>query len=231
MLLLLLSMDWSVGASIPLISQESLTMIVLRCLLGAILIVLLTNIAIVKFVFNDVLKQDFLLPRNNSVGKRIVFQDDTYKLPSVDNVARMEARNAKNVERHVTQPDAEPLYYWEVYLNASEGSARRIDAQRKLFKVMSHRLHIHDSMQVIGKLLFGEDAPTAFERVQDDKPRNLPRYESLIQTFERHCGSLSGINYAVFFENICNAGISEEKMSEAVVQTCVTLLVNPWTYV
>ncbi|KAK1367851.1 hypothetical protein POM88_033943 [Heracleum sosnowskyi] len=208
-------------------------MIVLRCLFGAILTVLLANIAIIKVIFDDALKPDFLFPRNNSsVGTTLVFQDDTYKLPEMDDVARMEIRNAKNVKRYlVAQPDAEPLYYWEVYRNASEGSARRIDAQRKLFKVMSHRLHIHDSVQVIGKLLFGEDAPKALERVQDDEPSNEPCYRSMIQMFEKHCGSLSGMNHILFFENICYAGISEEKLYEAVVQTCVTLLANPWTYV
>lgn len=41
------------------------------------------------------------------------------------------------------------------YRRAPEGSSHKLNAQRDLLEVMSHRLHIDNSIELIGKLLFG----------------------------------------------------------------------------
>lgn len=43
------------------------------------------------------------------------------------------------------------LQFWK----APEGSTRKLEAQKKLVEVMSHRAHIDNSMKLIGNLLFG----------------------------------------------------------------------------
>lgn len=44
------------------------------------------------------------------------------------------------------------------YRKAPEGSARKIKAQKQFSEAMSHRMHLDNSIQLIGKLLFGIDS-------------------------------------------------------------------------
>lgn len=41
------------------------------------------------------------------------------------------------------------------YRKAPEGSARKAQAQKEFLEAMSHRMHIDESVKLIGKLLFG----------------------------------------------------------------------------
>lgn len=41
------------------------------------------------------------------------------------------------------------------YRKAPEGSPRKVEAQKQVLEAMSHRMHLDDSVKLIGKLLFG----------------------------------------------------------------------------
>lgn len=41
------------------------------------------------------------------------------------------------------------------FRRSPEGSPKKLDAQKQLLDVMYHRLHIDNSMELVGKLLFG----------------------------------------------------------------------------
>lgn len=43
------------------------------------------------------------------------------------------------------------------YRRAPEGSSQKLDAHKELLEVMAHRLHIDNSIELIGKLLFGAE--------------------------------------------------------------------------
>lgn len=43
------------------------------------------------------------------------------------------------------------------FRNSPEGSTKKLNAQKQLLDVMTHRLHIDNSMELIGKLLFGSE--------------------------------------------------------------------------
>lgn len=44
--------------------------------------------------------------------------------------------------------------FWQ-FRKAPEGSPRKVEAQKHFVEAMSHRVHIDDSVKLIGKLLFG----------------------------------------------------------------------------
>lgn len=41
------------------------------------------------------------------------------------------------------------------YRKAPEGSTRKTEAQKQVLEAMSHRLHVDNSVKLVGKLLFG----------------------------------------------------------------------------
>lgn len=53
------------------------------------------------------------------------------------------------------------------FRKAPEGSPRKSQAQREFLEAMSHRMHIDESMKLIGKLLFGiEKGPEVLSAVR-----------------------------------------------------------------
>ncbi|KAG2307094.1 hypothetical protein Bca52824_026842 [Brassica carinata] len=69
-----------------------------------------------------------------------------------------------------------PRINWR-YKKAPEGSARKAEAQKQFLEAMSHRLHVDNSVLLIGRLLFGiSQGPVVLNKVRG---------------FEKHCGSLS----------------------------------------
>lgn len=64
------------------------------------------------------------------------------------------------------------LFFFLQFRKAPEGSQRKIEAQRELVEVMSYRMHIDNSVKLIGKLLFGiEKGPEVLNSV---RPAGLP---------------------------------------------------------
>ncbi|KAL0407725.1 UNVERIFIED_CONTAM: Vacuolar-processing enzyme [Sesamum radiatum] len=112
---------------------------------------------------------------------------------------------------------------------------RKVEAQKQLAEAMAHRTHIDNSIQLIGKLLFGiEKGPQVLNTV---RPAGEPLVDDwnclklLVRTFETHCGSLSqyGMKHMRSIANICNAGVNKEQMAEVSAQACTNVPSNSWS--
>ncbi|XP_010429610.1 PREDICTED: vacuolar-processing enzyme alpha-isozyme [Camelina sativa] len=136
--------------------------------------------------------------------------------------------------RVTNQRDADLVHFWDKYRKAPEGSARKVEAQKQVIEAMSHRLHVDNSVLLIGKLLFGLEGPEILNKVRTyGKPLvdDWDCLKSMVRAFERHCGSLSqyGIKHMRSIANICNAGIQMVQMEEAAMQACPSIPAGPWS--
>nr|QCW05332.1 asparaginyl endopeptidase 3 [Viola philippica] len=155
--------------------------------------------------------------------------------PANDNYTFMDNNALRQPSKAVNQRDADLLHFWHKYRKAPEGSPRKMEAQKQFVEMMSHRLHLDQSIKFIGRLLFGIDK--ASEVLSTVRPAGQPLVDdwdclkTLVRTFETHCGSLSqyGMKHMRSLANLCNAGIRKEKMAEASVQACATVPSNPWS--
>ncbi|KAL9679092.1 hypothetical protein QQ045_016946 [Rhodiola kirilowii] len=155
--------------------------------------------------------------------------------PANDNFTFVNENSLMAPSKVVNQRDADLVHFWDKFRKAPEGSDRKTEAQKQVMEAMSHRMHIDNSIKLIGKLLFGiEKGPKVLDAV---RPAGQPLVDdwsclkTLVRTFEAHCGSLSqyGMKHMRSIANICNAGISEEQMAEASVQACPNFPSNPWS--
>ncbi|KAI0494150.1 hypothetical protein KFK09_024281 [Dendrobium nobile] len=115
-----------------------------------------------------------------------------------------------------SQSDVDLVDYWNEFLNSPEGSSKKLDAQKELLDILTHRVHVDNSLNLIGKLLFGSEKGI---QVLSAVPKTG---HPLIRIFETHCGSLSeyGMKHTRSFANICNAGISNETMTKVSAEVC-----------
>ncbi|KAJ4749898.1 Vacuolar-processing enzyme [Rhynchospora pubera] len=143
--------------------------------------------------------------------------------------------NSLSFPRSVNQRDADLVYFWQKYKRSAVGSSEKIQAHKNLVEVMSHRLHVDQSVELIGNLLFGtEEGSNILNAV---RPSGMPLVDdwaclkSMVRTFETHCGSLAqyGMKHMRSFANICNAGVNTETMANVVSQACTSIPSNPWS--
>nr|BAA76744.1 asparaginyl endopeptidase (VmPE-1) [Vigna mungo] len=155
--------------------------------------------------------------------------------PANDNFPFREKNSLVPPSKAVNQRDADLVHFWDKFPKAPLGSSRKSVAQKQILEAMSHRMHIDDSVTLIGKLLFGiEEGPELLSSV---RPAGQPLVDdwdclkTLVRTFETHCGSLSqyGMKHMRSFANLCNAGIRKEQMAEASAQACVSIPATPWS--
>nr|GME14704.1 vacuolar-processing enzyme [Ipomoea batatas] len=111
----------------------------------------------------------------------------------------------------------------------------RTESLKQFTEAITHRTHLDNSIALVGKLLFGmEKGPEVLSSV---RATGLPLVDdwsclkSYVRAFETHCGSLSqyGMKHMRSIANICNAGISEERMAEASAQACPTFPSYSWS--
>ncbi|CAL5438863.1 unnamed protein product [Camellia sinensis] len=96
----------------------------------------------------------FLYMGTNPANDNYTFVDDNVLQPS----SRSKA---------VNQCDADLLHFWHKFQKAPEGSPRKLKAQKELVEAVSHRMHIDNSMKMIGKHLFGiEKGPEVLQTVR-----------------------------------------------------------------
>ncbi|XP_008797891.1 vacuolar-processing enzyme [Phoenix dactylifera] len=155
--------------------------------------------------------------------------------PANENATFIDDNALPSFSRAVNQRDADLLYFWHKYRKSPEGSSKKLEAQKQLLEVMSHRLHVDSSMELIGKLLFGsEEGPKVLGTV---RPAGQPLVDdwdclkSMVRTFETHCGSLAqyGMKHMRSLANICNTGIKKETMAEVSAQACFRVPSNSWS--
>ncbi|KAL1204392.1 Vacuolar-processing enzyme alpha-isozyme [Cardamine amara subsp. amara] len=155
--------------------------------------------------------------------------------PANENFTFVNENSLRPHLRVTNQRDADLVHFWEKYRKAPEGSARKVEAQKQVLEAMSHRLHVDNSVQLIGKLLFGiSEAPAVLNKVRPSGEPLVDDWDCLktmVRAFEKHCGSLSqyGIKHMRSIANICNAGIKMKQMEEAAMQACPTIPAGPWS--
>ncbi|XP_057478445.1 vacuolar-processing enzyme-like [Actinidia eriantha] len=162
----------------------------------------------------------FLYMGTNPANENFTFVDDNFLLPT---------------SKVVNQRDADLVHFWDKFRKAPEGSPRKLEAQKQFIEAMSHRMHIDNSVKMVGKLLFGIDkGPEVLNAV---RPAGQPLVDdwdclkTLVRTLETHCGSLSqyGMKHMRSIANICNFGITKEQMAVASSQACTTIPFSPWS--
>jgi legumain len=157
--------------------------------------------------------------------------------PANDNISFVDESVLKlrSPSTAVNQRDADLIHFWDKFRKAPEGSPRKNEAQKQVLEAMSHRMHVDNSVELIGKLLFGiEKSPALLNVVRPSGSPLVDNWDCLkttVRTFETHCGSLSqyGMKHMRSFANICNAGIPNEQMVEASAQACSSIPTNPWS--
>uniref|UniRef100_A0A7N0TMG9 Legumain prodomain domain-containing protein n=1 Tax=Kalanchoe fedtschenkoi TaxID=63787 RepID=A0A7N0TMG9_KALFE len=155
--------------------------------------------------------------------------------PANDNFTFLAENSMKLHSKAVNQRDADLLHFWHKFRKAPEGSFRKNEAQKQFMEAMSHRVHLDQSINLIGKLLFGIE--NAHEVLNAARPARKPLVEdwsclkSMVRTFETSCGPLSqyGMKHMRSIANICNAGITNEQMADASAQACVSIPAGPWS--
>nr|QCW05334.1 peptide asparaginyl ligase 1 [Viola philippica] len=155
--------------------------------------------------------------------------------PANDNRTFVDENSLRPPLKVIHQHDADLYHIWCKYNMAPEGSSKKIEAQKQLLELMSHRAHVDNSITLIGKLLFGVNK--ASKVLNTVRPVGQPLVDdwqclkAMIRTFETHCGSLSeyGMKHTLSFANMCNAGIQKEQLAEAAAQACVTFPSNPYS--
>ncbi|KAH0451592.1 hypothetical protein IEQ34_018891 [Dendrobium chrysotoxum] len=126
----------------------------------------------------------------------------------------------------VNQRDADLIYYWHKFINSPEGSSKKLDAQKGLLDILTDYMHVDNSINLIGKLLFGSEK--GIQVLSAIRKTGLPLVDdwaclkSMVRIFELHCGSLSqyGIKHMCSIANICNAGISNKTMAKVSAEVC-----------
>ncbi|KAF3432319.1 hypothetical protein FNV43_RR27059 [Rhamnella rubrinervis] len=144
--------------------------------------------------------------------------EDEIHLPSSVSLSRVKS---------VAQRDADLLHFWHKFNTAPTGSQQKLEAKKQLDDEISHRKHVDNSINQIGKLLFGfENSSRVLNKV---RPPGIPPVDDwqclkkLVTTYEDHCGPLSsyGMKYTRAIANMCNAGVTTDQMIAASVKTCI----------
>ncbi|XP_073008107.1 vacuolar-processing enzyme-like [Typha latifolia] len=155
--------------------------------------------------------------------------------PANDNATFIGDNSLPSFSSAVNQRDADLVYFWQKYRRSPEGSSKKVDAQKELLEVMAHRLHVDNSIKLIGNLLFGSDEGSKV--LTAVRPTGRPLVDdwgclkSMVRTFETHCGSLAqyGMKHMRSLANICNAGVQKETMAEVATQACMQIPSNRWS--
>ncbi|KAG0554538.1 hypothetical protein KC19_12G098600 [Ceratodon purpureus] len=149
--------------------------------------------------------------------------------PANENVTKPELPQAALVNAqgtHVPQREAELLHLWHKYHRAVEGSAKKEHAGIELTRTIAHRMHVDNSVKLIGDLLFGLD--NSLKTLKAVRPAgqvlvdNWACLKSMVRTFEASCGPLTqyGMKHMRAFANICNAGVDINAMTRATSKAC-----------
>ncbi|KAG9455581.1 hypothetical protein H6P81_000089 [Aristolochia fimbriata] len=155
--------------------------------------------------------------------------------PENENFTFVDDNALPRPSKAVNQRDADLVYFWNKFRKTPEGSPKKVDAQRELLDMMSHRVHIDRSIKLIGKLLFG--SVKGSEVLNAIRPAGQPLVDdwsclrTMVRSFESYCGSLSqyGMKHMRSIANICNAGINQEMMDKVSKEACENIPLGPYS--
>ncbi|KAK4730052.1 hypothetical protein R3W88_023040 [Solanum pinnatisectum] len=128
--------------------------------------------------------------------------------------------------RNVDQRSTELFYLFTKHKNAPEGSDEKYEARVKLNEVISQRSQVDNNVKHLGELLFGvEKGNEVLHSVRSAGQPLVDNWDCLksyVKIFEAHCGRLTayGRKHVRGIANICNAGITSEKMDAMSAQAC-----------
>lgn len=131
-----------------------------------------------------------------------------------------------SLEGAVNQRDADILFMWKRYEQLNGASEEKQKVLRELKETVVHRKHLDNSIDFIGKVLFGfESGPSTLEAPRSSGQPLVDDWDCLkrmVRVFESHCGSLTqyGMKHMRAFANVCNNGVSVAEMKEASISAC-----------
>ncbi|KAK4340742.1 hypothetical protein RND71_039243 [Anisodus tanguticus] len=137
--------------------------------------------------------------------------------------------------RNVDQCSTELFYLFTKHQNAPEGSHEKYEAHVKLNEVISQRTQVDNNVKHLGELLFGVEKGK--EVLHSVRPAGQPLVDNwdclksfnmttlfsrIGQDIEARCGRLTpyGRKHVRGIANICNAGITSEKMAATSARAC-----------
>ncbi|XP_062184109.1 vacuolar-processing enzyme beta-isozyme 1-like [Phragmites australis] len=135
----------------------------------------------------------------------------------------------------VNQRDADLLFMWKRYEQLNGESEEKLRVLKEIKETVEHRKHLDSSIDFIGRAVFGfEYGPSMLEAVRTSGQPLVDDWHCLkrtVQIFESQCGSLTqyGMKHMRAFANICNNGISEDKMIEASISACSSYYSARWS--
>ncbi|KAM5579803.1 vacuolar-processing enzyme-like [Rosa sericea] len=146
--------------------------------------------------------------------------------PKTHSYAPFTASPSESISRTVSQRDVALLYFLQKVNRAPTGSHEKLEAQKQLRKEIARRKHVDYSITKIGELLFGTERSSKV--LMNVRPAGQPLvddwecFKMFIRTYESRCGKLStyGMKYTRAFANMCNAGVSLEKLVAVSDQAC-----------
>ncbi|XP_059458038.1 vacuolar-processing enzyme-like [Corylus avellana] len=147
--------------------------------------------------------------------------------PANDNFTFLHDSSSPPTPRLVSQREADLLHFWQKYHKAPAGSHDKLEAKKRLVDEISYRKHVEYSINHIGMLLFGNSNSSSI-LLDTVRPPGQPLvddwdcFKMLVTTYEKYCGSLSkyGMKYMRAIANMCNVGVTMEKMAAVSIQTC-----------
>ncbi|KAB2623073.1 vacuolar-processing enzyme-like [Pyrus ussuriensis x Pyrus communis] len=139
--------------------------------------------------------------------------------------------SSPSFSRAVNQRDTKLLYLQQKLQRAPTGSQEKQVAQKQLLLEIALRKNVDYSITKLGEVLFGHEKSSNI--LMNVRPQGQPVVDnwdcfknfvssSPLNIYEKYCGHLSayGMKYTRAIANICNAGITTEKMVAASDQTC-----------
>ncbi|KAK6935229.1 Peptidase C13, legumain [Dillenia turbinata] len=135
----------------------------------------------------------------------------------------------------VNQRDADLLFLWQRYKTTKDDLGRKAEILKQIRETTEHRVHLDNSIKLIGKVLFGPEKGS--EALNSKRPTHLPIVDdwgclkSTVRLFQSYCGSLTqyGMKHMRAFANICNKGVSTSSMEEVLVAACSGRDNGQWT--
>ncbi|CAN6327027.1 unnamed protein product [Urochloa humidicola] len=149
--------------------------------------------------------------------------------PANDNATFGRDNSLRRPSGRINQRDADLVYFWQKYKKAAEGTPEKVEARKRLLKVMSRRSQVDSSVELIGGLLFGsEEGSRVLGAV---RPAGQPLADdwgclkAVVRAYEAQCGALAqyGLKHMRSFANICNAGVGEDAMAKVAAQACAAV--------
>ncbi|XP_062222622.1 asparaginyl endopeptidase Rep2-like [Phragmites australis] len=182
----------------------------------------------------EVVKERTSDSNNYGVGSHVMeYGDKTFKgeklyLYQGSNPANANVTNKllwQGQKAAVNQRDADILFLWKRYELLHEKSKEKLGILRKISETVMHRKHLDNSVDFIGKLLFGfENGPSTLQAVRPCQPvvDDWGCLKRMVRIFESHCGSLTqyGMKHMRAFANICNSGVTDTAMKQASIDAC-----------